>query len=61
MSNNKRVENETKKPEAPADAVARLSAEIIEESKLIATGCTESCYTLVEKTKQLMDAESKVK
>lgn len=61
MSNKNRVENEVKKPELPADAVTRLRDEIIAESKLIATGCTESCYTLVEKTKQLIDAENKTK
>jgi hypothetical protein len=61
MSNKRNDQDANKKPEAPADAVTRLRDEIIEESKLIATGCTESCYTLVEKTKQLIDAENKAK
>jgi hypothetical protein len=52
--------DQPKSLEHPKAAVNRLTGEIISECKLIATGCTESCYMLVEKTKQLMDAESKI-
>lgn len=51
---------EIKKPEAPEAAVKRLTQEIIDECKLIASGLSESCYTLVEKTKAYMAAEDKL-
>lgn len=46
-----------KRLETPEHALKRLNDEIIHEAKLIATGCTESCYDLVEKTKKLMAIE----
>lgn len=52
--------DQPKSLEHPKAAANRLTSEIIQECKLIATGCTESCYTLVEKTKQLIDVESKI-
>lgn len=50
-------EKPQKKIESPEVAVERLTKEILHECRLIATGCTESCYDLVEKTKQLMKNE----
>jgi hypothetical protein len=50
-----------KQIEKPEQAVERLTGEILEECKLIATGLQENCFNLVEKTKALMSAESKVK
>lgn len=53
-------DQQPKKVEQPKDAMDRLSKEILEECKLIATGLTESCYILVEKTKAYMAAEDKL-
>ena len=54
------VDGGEKKVENPHQAISRLTKEIIAESKLIATGVSESCYNLVEKTKQLISAEEKL-
>lgn len=56
MSKKDQVET-TKKVETPDQAMERLNKEIMDECKLIASGLTESCYTLVEKTKAYMAAE----
>lgn len=59
-TSNEKNNDQPKALEHPKAAANRLTQEIISECKLIATGCTESCYTLVEKTKQLIDVESKI-
>lgn len=59
-ASNDKDQDQSQKLEHPKAAVNRLTKEIIHECKLISTGQKESCFTLVEKTKQLMDAESKV-
>lgn len=53
------MDQDQSKLEHPKAAVNRLTKEIIHECKLISTGQKESCYTLVEKTKQLIDFESR--
>lgn len=59
-ASNDKDQDQSQKLEHPKAAVNRLTKEIIHDCKLISTGQKESCFTLVEKTKQLMDAESKV-
>lgn len=50
-------DDQPKKLEKKDVAIKRLTGEVLHEAKLIAGGLTESCYTLVEKTKKLMELE----
>lgn len=57
-NNNKNSNNDQDpKVEHPKATLSRLRKEILEECRLISTGQKESCYTLVEKTREMMRIE----
>lgn len=59
-SKNDQDQTNQPKVEHPKAAINRLKNEILDECRLISTGQKESCYTLVEKTRELMKNEDLV-
>lgn len=53
MGRNNRKPTVAKKDETKMETIKRLRDEILKEAKSIANGLTESCYSLVEKSKKL--------